>query len=733
MTNFTLAIVGGGPNCLYLLERLYATTQCQGNGSGMTVRIFDQSGAFGSGCHYSSQPTTNHLNRVADQISFGADESNAEQVTCLLAPWQRWTLYDWCRERYAVTHDERYFIDRHDWVDRALFGEASEAVFRHYVDGLLALGVEVVLTKARVVDLGETDAGWRVSFVEHGELQGETADYAILCTGHGPPMATADSFESLCMRLADAGGIRYTHNIYPLEALDAQSAPAGSTVLCRGMGLAALDVLLRLTQGRGGYFHGAADTIDGLRYVRSGFEPKAILPFSDSGVFIYTRAYNQKLNDRTLFYQGRVFTPDAVRRMREVVRERRPDQSIGAPPQLDFDAHVMPLIVAEMTIAYYGTLYGRDFGAAVAERVESHVAEYMVTAVGMGPDAEKVLLASARAHIASLEQTLAGALLGNFPDERAVDGRHRACARAFLRFRLGAEAIAELDMNAPHLPFWTSARDLVLRVSPWEHDSDPRSHRFDWAAIADPLATPGVEDDAALRWLRRDIHNAMQGNLDNPTKAAIDGVWRDCRDAVREAVEFGGLTAASHAIFETRYRRLVNRLAVGTSLKIMRRIYALARDRVVDLSVSRRPRYEEEVHGVLTVHAEDGRHTRKVDAVVNACVHKFDIRRTTDALYRKLHERGTLRPWTTRTAGQPDFCPGGIDIARPTPLAVRLDGRTHTRLAALGTPTEGAFYFHLAAMRPYCADLVIVDAEHVIRHALDARRTIADHLESAST
>ncbi|WP_420707676.1 hypothetical protein, partial [Streptomyces sp. NRRL F-3273] len=61
----------------------------------------------------------------------------------------------------------------------------------------------------------------------------------------------------------------------------------------------------------------------------------------------------------------------------------------------------------------------------------------------------------------------------------------------------------------------------------------------------------------------RDHLWAVHGNLNNPHKAAADGVWRDLRRVISYAVDDGGLTPASHRVFLARYVRIHNRLANG--------------------------------------------------------------------------------------------------------------------------------------------------------------------------
>ncbi|VVO13515.1 hypothetical protein PS718_03623 [Pseudomonas fluorescens] len=62
--------------------------------------------------------------------------------------------------------------------------------------------------------------------------------------------------------------------------------------------------------------------------------------------------------------------------------------------------------------------------------------------------------------------------------------------------------------------------------------------------------------------LEADLHESRLGRGESATKAAIE-VWRDLRDRLREAVDFDGLTDASHRQFYGRWHKAINRLVAG--------------------------------------------------------------------------------------------------------------------------------------------------------------------------
>lgn len=715
---FRLAIIGGGPNALYLLERAYNHLRAGGGPrGGLEVHVFDRAGAFGSGTHYTQQPTTNHLNRVADQISFGADRTHASRIAHLPRVSEQATLYSWCRERYCETNDERYDIGPREWVDRALFGEASQSVMHKIVAGLRALGAGVTLHIAEVVDLEpRAETGYTVyAQAADGEIRAE-ADFVALCTGHGANRIAPDSLEArLWAHAARVPNARYLDHVYPIEGIGPDDAAPGEPVALRGLGLAALDVILRLTEGRGGYFVRRSGDERGLGFVPGGFEPSRILPFSETGVFVFVRAYNQKLNDESLFHKGVFFTTARIDQLRAAFGQPRNVPHVGVVRQLDFDRHLLPVMVLETALIHTGALFGSQAKERFITDAQGPLTEFVMgdDNWGQAPDS---LATAPLAAVRRLAEAVRSVVIDGC---QAPDATVDAAARAFLRFCYGArntEAIA-------NLPAAEMTRRLAGSPSPFDHDPDPLAHLFNWSRLIDPLA--GMEHlsraqrrEAARDWLRRDVLDARQGNIDNPRKAAIDGVWRDLRDTLRYAVEFGGLTASSHARFAGAHCRMINRIAVGTSLKVMEKIRALAEHGILDLSLTRRPRLalDEQVGFHLSggPDPEDGETCR---VLMNARVHKFDLQLVDAVLFVRLRERGLLRAWRNPAADGGGFRPGGIDIVPQTQLAVDARGRPDPRIAVLGPPTEGPLYFHIAAARPYCDDPVIVDAEQVIAHA----------------
>jgi len=706
MSKFSLAIVGGGPNALYCIERLLAHTEkSPALAELLSIHVYDPQGNFGAGCHYPDQPVTNHLNRIASQISFGADESNRDQVSALLPEHRRETLFSWCMKQYAATKNERYNVSEREWVDRGLFGEASCDVFKQYIAALNAHGVKVELVRDRVTGVQKKGEEYLLS-LENGGLPARHAAI-MLCTGH------PTSEQSQASRKNSANGeANYVHSVYPIERIDADVIKPGETAICKGMGLAAIDVILRLTEGRGGYFVPTGDAVKPLRYVRSGFEPEQVFAYSSTGVFLFARAYNEKLNDPDLFETGHYFTPDLIDRLRQSVGIAAHDPRGGEVRQLDFGRFVLPVMVLEMQRIYYQTLFGKPEFEKIRSEVDMLV-DWFADGGAQSFDSINAALHGLSEPVERYFTELAGRL------SRALDGSEDLAETdvqaliSFVRVYSGQRV-----QEGEPLAVLGEARAILAKPSPFLHEPCPIRHVFKWTALIEPLKNFRDAPRESLRQsaysaFLKDLAEATQGNISNPRKAAIDGVWRDMRDTVRYCVEFGALLPDSQKFFMNTVHRITNRIAVGTSLKMMTKIMALVDAGILDLSFGLAPDLEETPDG-FQLSRNGGSESIRGQVLFNASVHKFDLARTEDPLYRSLAGNGLVREWVVSSTDGGQFATGGVEVDRQTNLVVGVDGLVNPRIGLLGTPSEGPLYFHLAAVRPYCADPVIVDADKAI-------------------
>ncbi|ATE58217.1 hypothetical protein CNX65_16915 [Actinosynnema pretiosum] len=675
------------------MERLAASALAYEGPLDLEVHVFDRTGRFGDGeVHSAEQPEVSFLNRIVGQVAFAADETVLEAGALLPEPL-RPTLLQWCERKFGETGDPVFDLAAQDWPKRYVHGLALRDSFARYAELLRGReGVSVLLHRAEVVDIADAGPALEVLTADGGAL---TADHVLVVTGHSANDPARNERTRAWAEHARAGGARFVPSAYPLpQGLSEGAVTPEDVVGCAGMGLTTLDVILYLTESRGGTFREGPD--GRLEYVRSGREPRSIACFAGSGLFTFARPFNAKEVDLPRYeHRGRFLTEDAVDRLRA---SSGVPVDIGGRPQrqLDFERHVLPLVLLEMAHLHSATLLGAEVGDHLARAAEPAHRAFLAGA-DLDPSAP---LQEAFTEVARvLDDVLEGrTALADAP----ADGWSAATAlRRHLTVVLGrddAEAVLDLAASPALL-----AAEVAGRRSPQRHPLLVADNRFSWEEAIRPVprerwTSERSYRDALVEFMERDHLWAAQDNLTNPAKAAADGVWRDLRPVLGRAVDFGGLDPASHRRFLDVHMRHHNRLANGAALEVMDKVLALVRDGLVDVSVGPDARVGPAEGGWLVTGPHTGA-ARRVDVLVDAKVHAFDPTADVLPLYPNLLRRGLVRQWANPGDGSaPPFHPGGLDLTEDFHPVT--DGGADTRLTFLGPPSEGVQFFQLGALRP---------------------------------
>jgi uncharacterized NAD(P)/FAD-binding protein YdhS len=595
----SVAIIGLGSRGLGVLERIAALAGDQE----VAIEVIDPSCA-GAGVHDARQPDYLLLNTTCGQISMFPDPLSVGAGTASKGP----SLYEW-----AVSRGLRLAADGFtagsagrelrptDFLPRRVLGEYLAWFFEQVRP---ALPGRLVTHRTEAVDICAGAGGGLVIALADGTAV--PADYAFLTTGYtGNTSPAADGF-------IDAP--------YPLpERL--QAVAPGQTVAIGGFGLSAMDAISCLTVGRGGRFRRDQGDVE---YLPAGREP-AILMYSRSGVPCRARPLVTRFE---ISYEPLVFTPAAI----DDLRDRR-----GGPgTPLDFDADVMPLVLAEMRIAYR-----------------------LCQARCAGPEAERALAAELR----------------------------------------------------------TASRTAIGRKL---DELDAELGRFDAAAAFDGSAGMRLADGAAYqRWfadtLRRDLGEGLQGLAWSPLKAALD-VLRECRDTVRYAADFGGLTEESQADFYLRVVPLMNRAVVGPQYERHAELLALMAAGLVQVPFGPAPAIGRDGRSwALTSTRLGAPERRDADWLVPAQVPLPAVDRSASPLLAALSRKGWIRP--SRPASR--LVPG-IDVDRDQhPLAA--DGTPNRRIWVLGPLCEGATFYNNLVPSPGVYSRPVADAHRCAAAMLAAR------------
>jgi hypothetical protein len=636
--NFRLAIVGGGPNCTYALERLSVILKRRTPSLSVDIHVFEKNGLFGAGCvHNPLQPKSNLLNRITGQVAFAPDE-HYERAGELLPKDLRPTLHEWAQRKYRESGDKAYDLTPEDWPPRYIHGQALMEQFELYVKLLEAVpGVRVRLHAQEVVAIRE--AGGRYYLRIDATPDEIVVDHILFATGYSKNRHAPTSLEG---RLERKKGFHFIPYPYPLSDIDPDQTTPSHVVGCIGLGQSALDVILYLTQERGGRFV-RNPSGRGLRYFPSGKEPKKIVGFSQSGVFANARPYNAKETDiRKLEHKGVFFTEKTIDRLRQTHGVDVPIEGHGAQKQLDFEKHVFPIMHLEMACLYYKVLFGEDFGKTLVEvsrpRFEVFTAEKL-------------------------------------PEHGEMQ-----------------RGIAYLE------------EPLLKRVH--ERPHDPEARLFSWEEMVSPIKREAYQDpktytEQLLAFMEYDILQCEQNNLRNPSKAAIDGVWRDLRSVLAYAVDFGGLSAASHKRFLEKYVRYHNRLADGGGIEQSEKMIALVRAGILDVGTGPDPEIDTEAHeSKVVIRGPLTGSSTPVDTLINGRLCTFNLRAEISPLYRSLLEGGFIEVWKNPgQGGEKDFEPGGLVLTKEH-CPIGKDKRVNKKLCFLGAPSEGPMCFQTFLARP---------------------------------
>jgi hypothetical protein len=219
--------------------------------------------------------------------------------------------------------------------------------------------------------------------------------------------------------------------------------------------------------------------------------------------------------------------------------------------------------------------------------------------------------------------------------------------------------------------------------------------------------------------IRRDLAEAEQGNVDGPVKAALDTL-RDVRSVIGEAVDHGGLTAASYRDdFLASFVPMASALSAGPPRIRLHQVLALMDAGVLRLlgpgSVFAGDEEEERMRGYSR---QVSRSSVLLDTLVDARIPTPDVRRDPAPLTRSLVRVGLWRPYTNFSGGD-RFQTGGVHVTRAPYHPVGRDGFPDERVYVLGIPTEHTRWFmQVGSGRPGPWGAFAGDADAVAGHLL---------------
>ncbi|UQI44323.1 FAD/NAD(P)-binding protein [Streptomyces sp. HU2014] len=448
----SLVVIGAGPRGTGIVGRLAANAPELLAGRRLDLHLVDPYPPGGGRIWRDRQSPLLWMNSTAEDVTMYDDASVVHEGPLRPGP----SLAEWAAQirdgtRPADGLDDATAREARALTGRSFAGRRLQSAYLRsvYEEAVAALPPGITVHEHRRRALGVTAApdGRR-----HVRLAGRSAplaaDVVVLALGHLP--SRPDAEQRALTAFAARHGLTYLPPDFTADS-DLSALRPGAPVLVRGFGLAFVDLMVLLTEGRGGRW--GEDRAGDPVYHPSGREP-VLHVGSRRGV-----PYRSKIG-----YSWRGERPPLPRFLgpAEIARLRR------RPGPLDFDRDLWPLIEKELGFAHYHRLF-----TAHPERTRLGwpAFEARYAACAPGGAGLLALVASAvpdpadRLDLAALDHPVAGR---RFPDQESLQDGLRAHIEADLARRHDRRHSPDLAVFLGLLSVYGQLAQLG-DVGPWWH------------------------------------------------------------------------------------------------------------------------------------------------------------------------------------------------------------------------------------------------------------------------
>ncbi|MGW2521981.1 FAD/NAD(P)-binding protein [Streptomyces sp. NPDC001617] len=480
----SLVIVGAGPRGTGLIERIAANAPELYDGSGLDIHLVDPYQPGAGRIWRAAQSPLLWMNTHAEDATMFTDETVVMEGPVREGP----TLHEWAG------------IDGRVFADRQLQGAYLRWVHEEAV-AALPPSVTVHHHPRRALRVSGPREGRQQVWLE-GRPQPLLADLVVLAIGHLD--AEPDERQGELAAYAEAHGLVYLPPDFTADS-DLSALTAGEPVLVRGFGLAFVDLMVLLTEGRGGRYEG--DT-----YVPSGREP-VLYVGSRRGVPYHSKIGYDWSGERPPL--PRFFGPTQI------------DELLGREGGFEFRRDVWPLVEKELGFAHYHRLFtvhpertSMSWGDFEEKYAAGSAAEIRALVASAVPDPAD------RLDLVALDHPLDGVRYGSFDE-----------------FQDGLRTYVEQDLSRRHDPEYSpdlavflgllSVYGQLIRlgdIGPWWHGF------FSYLASGPPgprlrqmlaLSRAGV-----LKFLGADVAVTAEDGVFRASSATVPGAFVEARALV---------------------------------------------------------------------------------------------------------------------------------------------------------------------------------------------------------
>jgi uncharacterized NAD(P)/FAD-binding protein YdhS len=335
----SIVLIGGGPRAALVLERLVANRPALFDGP-LAVHVVEPYRPGSGRIWREDQSPLLKLNSMASDVTMFTDDSVQCAGPALAGPG----LVEWARGIVDGSISDVHIPDQDlarqihtlrptTFPTRRLQSLYLEWFFSRAVQAL-SPQVPVTVHQDQAVDIAADGTGYRVVLASGAVLR---ADVVVVTVGHtdSEPEPRSVAYTGFAAR----HGLFHAPPAYTND-VDFSALRPGQEAIVSGMGLAFIDLVVLLMEGRGGRFVDAPGGT--LRYIASGNEP-VLWAGSRRGV-----PYRSKISSQLRGEPAgppRYLTAGAVAALLDV------------HGQLDFRQHLWPLLAKDAAFGYYRELF----------------------------------------------------------------------------------------------------------------------------------------------------------------------------------------------------------------------------------------------------------------------------------------------------------------------------------------------------------------------------------------